>query len=167
MNNKSNTDNHGGADSCDHTSVGMLVWKEEKLLLIERKKVPFGFAPPAGHVDNRASYEIAADSELFEEVGLSPKRRTLVAEGRQNNACRRVGGSWHYWKIYKVEVVDYNVSLSIAEAKQIKWCSLAELKKLTLRTEQYLAGEIHDKEWAASPGLEPVWREWLKQLHIV
>ena len=36
---------------CDHTSVGMLVWKNKKILLIERKKAPFGFAPPAGHVD--------------------------------------------------------------------------------------------------------------------
>ena len=55
---------------CDHTSVGMLVWKEDKLLLIERKKPPFGFALPAGHVDGDDSFEVAAKRELEEEVGL-------------------------------------------------------------------------------------------------
>lgn len=35
---------------CDHTSVGMFVWRGGKLLLIERAKFPFGFAVPAGHL---------------------------------------------------------------------------------------------------------------------
>ena len=44
---------------CDHTSVGILVWKDSKLLLIERKNFQFGFAPPAGHLDGDF-YEEAA-----------------------------------------------------------------------------------------------------------
>ena len=55
---------------CDHTSVGILVWKEEKLLLIERKNFPFGFAPPAGHLDGD-TYEEAAKRELLEETGYA------------------------------------------------------------------------------------------------
>jgi len=31
-------------------------WQNDKLLLIERKKFPFGFAPPAGHVDGDADF---------------------------------------------------------------------------------------------------------------
>ena len=31
---------------CDHTSVGMIIKRGEETLLIERKKPPFGFAPP-------------------------------------------------------------------------------------------------------------------------
>lgn len=154
-------------DRCDHTSVGMLVWRANKLLLIERRKFPFGFAPPAGHVDDRGSFEKAADAELFEEVGLHAKKRTLVAEGRKDNPCRRAGGDWHYWKIYQVDVSSEKLNLSIGEVKQAKWLSRSELKKLAERTEAYCAGEVGDTAWEEHPGLEQVWCEWLKQLGIV
>jgi len=56
--------------SCDNTSVGMLVRKEDKVLLLERMKPPYGFAPPAGHVDEdltstgKKDFEAAARREL-------------------------------------------------------------------------------------------------------
>jgi len=90
---------------CDNTSVGMLVWRNEKVLLIGRKSPPFGFAPPAGHVDGDSTFEDAARRELKEEVGLDAKNIELVAEGRKENHCRREGGDWHYWKIYKIEAL--------------------------------------------------------------
>jgi ADP-ribose pyrophosphatase YjhB (NUDIX family) len=89
---------------CDHTSVGVLVWHGESLLLIERKNFPFGFAPPAGHVDDHGSYEEAARIELEEEVGLHATSISLVIEGRKQNPCRRVGGNWHYWKVFEATV---------------------------------------------------------------
>ncbi|MEK9177792.1 MAG: NUDIX hydrolase, partial [Patescibacteria group bacterium] len=55
---------------CDHKSVGMFIWNDDKLLLIERGKRPYGFAVPAGHVDGDKTFEIAAIRELKEEVGL-------------------------------------------------------------------------------------------------
>jgi ADP-ribose pyrophosphatase YjhB (NUDIX family) len=145
----------------------MLVWHARKLLLIERQKFPFGFAPPAGHVDERISYEAAAEAELLEEVGLHATRRELVAEGRKNNPCRRIGGTWHYWKIYQIEITNTDLALSAREVKCAKWCSVHELKKLATRTEQRSKGMITDAEWKLGPGLEQVWYEWFKQLHIV
>ena len=71
------------AKVCDHTSVGMLVYKDDKILLIERKKYPFGFATPAGHIDNKGSYENAAREELEEEVGLKAKSLKLLTEGKK------------------------------------------------------------------------------------
>jgi len=50
----------------------MLVWKGEKLLLIERAKFPFAYAPPAGHCDGD-DFEFTAKKELEEEVGLQTK----------------------------------------------------------------------------------------------
>ena len=76
------------AKICDHTSVGMLVWKDEKLLLIERMKFPPGFAVPAGHVDADSTYEDAAKRELKEEVGLDAENLELVLEIRKENPCR-------------------------------------------------------------------------------
>jgi ADP-ribose pyrophosphatase YjhB (NUDIX family) len=105
---------------CDHTSVGMIVWKDKKLLLIERKKIPFGFAPPAGHVDGDTSFESAAIRELKEETGLSTSSMQLLTEGRKDLSCRRLNGDWHYWKIYKMKV-DGEIEMNVNETKKIIW----------------------------------------------
>jgi len=151
---------------CDHKSVGMLVWKEDKLLLIERKKPPFGFAPPAGHVDGGDSFEEAARRELEEEVGLKTKDIRLLIEGRKDNPCRREDGTWHYWKIYEVET-EGEIKRSREETKQAGFCSKEKIKEFADRTEKYIRGEIKEKEWEKSPGIEPVWYEWLKELEVI
>ena len=151
---------------CDHTSVGMLIWKDDKLLMIERMKFPFGFAPPAGHVDGDASYEETAAREVREEVGLEVKNLELLIEGRKENKCRRDDGSWHYWKIYKAET-EGEVKRSLDETKQVMWMSVADLKILSQKTEKYLAGNITEEEWQKNPGIEPVWHEWLGELKII
>ena len=151
---------------CDHKSVGMLVWKEDELLLIERRKPPFGFAPPAGHVDEDNSFEVAAKRELEEEVGLKVKSIELLVEGRKENPCRREDGTWHYWKIYGVET-EGEMKKSQEETKQAGFYSREKLKELSERTEKYIQGEIKEKEWEKSPGIEPVWYEWLRELKII
>lgn len=151
---------------CDNTSVGMLVYREGKLLLIERKKYPFGFAPPAGHVDGGGSFEMAAKRELKEEAGLDAVKQELLAEGRKDNQCRRKGGDWHYWKIYRVET-EGPVERSREETKQAGFYSKEDLRKMAERTEEYLTGSISEEDWGKSPGIEPVWTEWLKELGII
>jgi ADP-ribose pyrophosphatase YjhB (NUDIX family) len=163
---------------CDHTSVGMLIWKDGKLLLIERARFPFGFAAPAGHVDGDASYEVAAERELVEEVGLkisdlSKDSLKLIAEGKRENPCRREGGTWHYWKIYQAEIkiMLTDIDRSKDETKQAGWYTKDELKVLGKKTENYLAKnftkKISENDWQSSPGLEPVWYEWLKELKVI
>jgi len=161
---------------CDNKSVGMIIKRHDKILLIERKKPPFGFAPPAGHIDNKGSFENAAREEVEEEVGLASKGIKLIAEGRKDNPCRREGGTWHYWKIYQVEIGgdiskldsrQLELKRSEDETKQAGWFSADQIKSLAQRTEKYLAGEIPEKEWQQSPGIEPVWCEWFKELNIL
>lgn len=153
---------------CDHTSVGMLIWRGERLLLIERKKYPWGFAPPAGHVDGDASFEIAALREVQEEVGLTVLALAQVAEGRKENRCRRVDGGWHYWRIYQVTVDEAQEAAGNAlETRQTGWYSREELAQLAQRTEAYLAGQISEEAWQAGPGLETVWYEWLRVLSVI
>ncbi|MDP2655151.1 MAG: NUDIX hydrolase [bacterium] len=151
---------------CDHTSVGMLVWKDEKLLLIERAKFPFGFAIPAGHVDDDSTYEKSAQRELQEEVGLETAELKLIAEGRRENPCRREDGSWHYWKIYQVSTIG-NIDRSKEETKQAGWYTKDQIKELGNKTEKYNNKDISEEEWAKSPGLEPVMYEWFKELKII
>ena len=142
--------------NCDHTSVGMIVRQDDKVLLIERMKYPFGFAPPAGHVDGDKTYEIAAKRELIEEVGLVATNLKLVFEGRKENVCRRRDGSWHFWKVYEVKV-NGEVKRSEDETKLAGWYSNQEIKKLMERTKLYLQGEVPDEEWEKNPGLEVFW----------
>lgn len=152
--------------NCDNTSVGMFIWKNDKLLLIERKKFPFGFAVPAGHVDDHGSFEDAAREEVEEEVGLKVTNLKLIAEGRRENPCRRPGGTWHYWKQYETEVRG-NLKPSQDETKKVGWYAKAEIKKLAQRTEKYNNGEISEVDWELSPGLEKYFYEWVKELNII
>lgn len=152
---------------CDHTSVGILVVRGSKLLLIERRRPPIGYAPPAGHVDDDHSFIEAARRELQEEVGVTAENLVLIAEGRKDNPCRRERGTWHYWKIYLADEDGKELALAEAEAKSARWCDLDDLIRLQLRTEAYVKREVCEKEWAESPGLEPVWAEWLQQLGVL
>lgn len=156
------------ASQCDHKSVGMLVWRDDKLLLIERKIIPFGFAPPAGHIDEDDSFENAAKRELEEEVGLEAKNIKLIAEGRKENACSREDGTWHYWKIYNVNAnANGKVIPSQSEVKKIKWCNKDDLLGFAFKTKQYLEGKVKENDWQKSPGLETVWYQWFKKLKII
>ena len=117
--------------------------------MIERAKFPFGFAIPAGHVDEDADYEIAARRELKEEVGLGAKTLELVAEGRKEYPCRREGGTWHYWKIYQA-TVEGELNRSLDETKQVGWYTKDDVNEMIKKNE-----------------LDPVIGEWFRELKIV
>lgn len=151
---------------CDHTSVGMIVQKDGKILLIERANFPKGFACPAGHVDGDETYEISAARELKEEVGLDTTDLQLLIDKRKENPCKREGGTWHHWKIYKTEAAG-DVVRSLDETKKAGWYSIDETKALAEKTKQYLKGEISEEAWNENPGLEPVWYEWFQELQII
>lgn len=151
---------------CDHKSVGMLIWNGDRLLLIERRKPPYGFAPPAGHIDDHGSFEKAAKAEVKEEVGLKVTDVELTTEGRKENACRRENGAWHYWKIFNVKV-EGQIMPSSNEVKQCRWFTKEQLRELSEKTKEYLSGKLSEDTWQESPGLEPVWRGWLSELNVI
>jgi ADP-ribose pyrophosphatase YjhB (NUDIX family) len=143
--------------TCDHTSVGILVFESNKVLTIKRARRPFGYAPPAGHVDLRLNYEQAAKEELFEEVGLRCTNFELLIEGRLENHCRRKNGNWHYWKIYRASAVTGEIRLSSNEAGGIRWQSRAQLTELAHNT----IGGVKDER------LEPAWAHWFTKLKLI
>lgn len=60
-------------------AVSVSVWRDGKVLLVERAKEPRGiWAFPGGHVEPGESLEAAAARELFEETGLSARITGLV-----------------------------------------------------------------------------------------
>lgn len=166
--------------ACDHTSVGIVAEKNGAVLLIERKKFPAGFALPAGHCDGD-SFEAAALREFAEETGLEPLAVEPLFTTTTQNPCRRIGGTHHQWQVFRITEWRGKLRQNTDETKSIEWASKKRLRLLAARTEEFakrygmlisdLTGITNafalDPIWQASPGLEPVWYLFCKQIGVI
>lgn len=144
------------AQCCNNTSVGILVIRGFRLLLIERRKPPYGWAPPAGHVDDGETYEQAVKRELAEEVGLRASSVALLLSKRYQNKCRRLGGDYHNWQVFQAWPKG-TLTLSEQETRAARWVTRYELAHLTEIGIDHMACGDGPEEWRRRPGLEPVW----------
>jgi ADP-ribose pyrophosphatase YjhB (NUDIX family) len=153
---------------CDNMSVGILAWRGDELLMIQRKKEPCGFAPPAGHLDGD-SYPKACAKEFKEETGLSivgaPRPVVLLNGGYSSNECRR-GGQYHYWQIFEVKWTG-ELKLNKEETLGVGWIGKTSIELLAEITEKYRAGKMTERRWRSCPGLEPIWYDFFKELAII
>jgi ADP-ribose pyrophosphatase YjhB (NUDIX family) len=151
---------------CNNTSVGVIVARDDplRLLLIERRQFPYGFAPPAGHVDPGEDYPDAAVRELREEVGLVATDLWMVLRTRRDNRCRRPGGCHHEWQVYGATALGIPMRGDRGEVLSLLWADKGTLHALAAVTRHYLAGGISEDDWRRSPGLEPVWLDMLGEL---
>lgn len=128
-----------------HYSVGAIIEHDGKYLLMDRATPPYGFAGPAGHIDEGESPEEAIVREVREETGLTvTDTELLFAEFNAFNECSR-GVKGHYWYIYKCQYVG-EMHRSERETKSLGWYSIDELRTLNL---------------------EPVWEYWFTKLGIL
>ena len=127
-----------------HYSVGAIIKKGNKYLLIDRVKVPLGFAGVAGHIDKDEDVEDALKREVKEESGLNVINFNLLFEEElSSEKCSR-GVLTHYWYIYECEV-EGDIKIKKDEVKSINWFSAGEIRKLKL---------------------EKAWKYWFKKLGI-
>ena len=127
-----------------HYSVGAILEKDGKYLLIDRANLPYGFAGPAGHVEKGENEQYAIYREILEETGLELTRCELVLEKEVNNLCRR-GTGIHYWYLFRCEVKGH-LKLNRKEVKSAGWYYPEEIKQLNL---------------------EPIWNYWFRELSII
>lgn len=128
-----------------HYTVGAIIKKNGKYLMIERAFFPLGFAGIAGHVDYGENAEHAIVREVREESGLKvTKHRLVLEEEIVGNRCI-MGISVHRWYVFDCEVGG-RIKRNFFEDKSIGWYSASEIKKLKL---------------------EPVWKRTLKELKII
>ncbi len=128
-----------------HFSVGALIERDGKFLLIDRAIPPFGFAGIAGHIDAGESPEEALRREIKEECGLDlGKYEPIFEEFVAWDECSR-GVRGHYWYLYRCEVSG-DIKFNARETKKIGWFPLEEIGRLTL---------------------EPVWKYWFEKLGMV
>lgn len=145
---------------CDHMSVGVLIQNDAgEYLMFERATAPAGIAPPAGHIDDHGEAEDAARSEMSEEVGLTVAELTRIARTWRANQCRRPiteETPGHFWYLYQATVTG-DLAPSIREVRRPRWLTADQVQALANRTVDYARGLIADEQFAACPGLEPVW----------
>jgi len=128
-----------------HFSVGAVIKRGGKYLLIDRAQMPLGFAGIAGHVDKGEEPLEALRRELKEESKLILEdARLIFEEVQENNVCtKRI--TVHHWYLFECQVHGA-IKRNLHETKSIGWYSKEEIKNLTL---------------------EPVWAYWFKKLKIV
>ncbi len=128
-----------------HYTVGALIERDGKYLLIDRALIPYGWAGPAGHLGDGESPDDAIIRKVKEEVGLDVvTKKILFEEEVPWNTCRN-GVDCHYWYFYSCEARG-KVSIDPEGVKSYNWVSKEQIAKL---------------------GLEPVWDYWFKKLGII
>jgi len=127
-----------------HFSVGAVIKKDDKYLMIDRVNPPFGFAGLAGHVDEGELPENTIVREVEEESGLKVLKSTLLFEEEILwNYCIKV--PTHRWYLYECEVGG-EVRQNTEETKSIGWYTKEELENLEL---------------------ESVWRYWFEKMGVI
>ena len=160
------------ARACDHLSVGVVIGNQAgEILLIERARLPWGWACVSGHVDedvNEAGqplWSVAARREVQEEVGLELGEMREVGHGVKANSCRREDGQWHEWAVFEATSTG-EVSIEQSEVKRWMWANEEQIHSLALRTREWEKGLIGEQDWREKPGLEPVWQQWFEEMGI-
>ena len=128
-----------------HYSVGAVIKKDSKYLLIDRVKPPLGFAGLAGHIDEGENEVEALKREVEEESGLKiDNHKILFKEELDWNWCSKEVDV-HYWYLFECNVSGV-IKRNYVETKSIGWHTVDEIRKLKL---------------------EPVWNYWFKKLKII
>lgn len=114
--------------------------------MLDRANFPFGWACPAGHVDEGEEPREAMIREVKEETGLEVlKYKQILNEFIEWNECAK-GVRGHDWYVFEVSEWRGELKTDQKEAKDIAWIDPTDLKNLNL---------------------EPVWEHWFKKLKYI
>lgn len=114
-----------------HSTVGAIIKQNGKILMVDRKNIPLGWACPAGHIEDDETPEQAIIREIKEETNLEVKKyKLLIHEAVNFGTCRR-GFTGHDWYVYEIQDWQGEVKLSL-EHKDIDWKTIKEIKQLPL-----------------------------------
>lgn len=133
-----------------HFSAGVWLYYDDGIVMVERKKIPYGFAAPAGHVDVGESYEQAMLRETIEETGLQVTSHELLFQDRivYGNSCSR-GVDTHIWRVF-VGRGEGKLERAVAESDSLEVYPLDAVKDM------YQRGT-----------LEPVWKTFVDEYGLI
>lgn len=127
-----------------HRSVAAVIRKNGKILMLDRVNLPFGWACPAGHIEENENPEDALRRETKEEVGIDVKKYNLLNhEFIEWNECKQ-GVKGHDFFVY--DILEWTGEIkNNFESKGSKWISKDETKGIKL---------------------EPTWDYFIKKLDL-
>jgi 8-oxo-dGTP pyrophosphatase MutT (NUDIX family) len=132
-------------DALIHEAAGAIIRRqagsESLTLLFLRRKFPYQYTLPAGHIEIGQDPEAAMRREVNEEAGLTVLNSVLLWPGeslRLEDSCRR-GADIHRWHVFKV-VAEGQPRLS-DEGRIIGWYSDDEIRELAVRN--LLTSPVH------------------------
>ncbi len=127
-----------------HFTVGAIIKKDNKILLIDPWNYPFKYKFPAGHIDKDETPKEALKREIKEEIGLKiVSCKLLFNEILENDPCSR-GVDIHQWHLYEIK-------------------TRGKIKK----SEEYLKIGWYSKEDVKSIKLNQVYKYWLKKIKFL
>jgi len=113
--------------------VNAFIKKNNKYLAIKRaKNVEIGtWETPGGRVDLNERVENALKREIKEELGVNIRIKKFLGWGQGFNCLHESGHTGHRFVLYfECEVVSGELRLGGIEAKEFKWVTWDEFKKL-------------------------------------
>ena len=113
-----------------HFGAGAFVWRNGRILLLQRPRYPFAFAIPGGHMDERESPKKTLRREVWEETGLRLERPRLVYHDElPGDRCRK-GGDRHVWWLYEDRGIGRVRGSD--ESRRLRWFRPSELRGVPL-----------------------------------
>ncbi|MBI2148759.1 NUDIX hydrolase [Candidatus Woesearchaeota archaeon] len=147
--NKLKIDPKDKASRDKHFSVGAIIKKKNKYLIINRNLYPAGYAGIAGHINKGEKTEQALKREVKEETNYNIiSKKLLFHEIIKGNECR-TGFIKHEWFLYYCKC-NGKLKLLKREEKSIKYITKKQINKLYKQRK-----------------LEPVWEYWFKKLKVI
>jgi len=124
-----------------HRSVGALITNNGKVLLLKRRKYPYKYSIPAGHLEKNEDPDKAVMREVMEETGIESDFEAFkqVFKGKIDDPCRR-GCDIHDWNLYRLELDKRPDTSSNEEAERLEWVEKSEVaeKELTAPTKKFI-----------------------------
>ena len=122
-----------------HESVGAIIRAEGDILLLKRRKFPYKYSIPAGHMEDGEEAYLSLLREIEEETGIkiSGEKRRLAYEGILEDKCRR-GADKHKWHLYFIELEEKPEVDGNDEADHLTWINNPLDNQLTDITEKFL-----------------------------
>lgn len=114
-----------------HESVGAILKRKGKVLLLKRRKYPYKYTIPAGHLEEGENKTDAVLREIKEETGLEVGDVEEIFEGELKDKCRR-GADRHYWNLFESVIPEGEDILLNDEASEYKLVEREDLGTLDL-----------------------------------
>jgi len=124
-----------------HKSIGCVIIKEGKVLLLERRKFPYKFTIPAGHLEKGEVPSKAVKREVKEETNLKIDDIEKLFSGEIEDPCRR-GADIHNWDLFYSSSFKGELETN-DEANGYRWVKLSDLDSMNLTkpTEEFLVNK--------------------------